>query len=152
MSDNVTGLPADRTRPLAVIVYRRIEPPTARMATSIIGHLNELEAAGIIDEVVDIPVPARVDATGEDPRADHGVASLNSLANETDVSLSPACRTIERSNKLTGDRETITVYPIVTLVVKDATDGSILAVAPSQTDTGHLPVPQLLDELENTDQ
>lgn len=152
MNTSVPSLLDNQTRPLAVTVYRRLDPPTAKIASSVIEELNELEATGVIDEVVDVPVPPRIADTDADPAADHESIQLTSVASEAGFSLTPACRTTERMNRLTGDREIITVYPIVTLVVKDASDGSVLAIAPSETDTGHVPVKQLLDELKRTSQ
>lgn len=134
-------------RPISVTVYRRIDPPIARASTEAIGRIIDLVNRGLIQEFDDVIVPSRR-YTPEHVALQQTVADeLDIAADRLGVTLEPAKQTINRYNQYTETDEQIDVLPAVTVVVKDAGDDSILAVAPVRMGDTYLRVEDLLDTL-----
>lgn len=136
-------------RPVAVTVYRRLDPPTARAAARACERVMGLSASGAIDGYEEVVVPPRVVATEAEGAVQGLIDELEAAAAALGVSLEPAMRTHHRHNRYTDERERVDVLPVLTMVVRDARDGSVLAVAPARTGDSCLRVEDLLGLLES---
>lgn len=94
-------------------------------------------------EAIDVPARQRTD-TATTAVADE----LRAGAKQLGVSLDPAMQTVERYNQLIETDEAVCVFPVVTLVVRDAEDDAVVAIAPVRTGETILPVSELIGALE----
>lgn len=131
-------------RPVTVTVYHRLEPTTANVAEEIVEQLEDFAAAGIIDGYDRIAVPGRQRRRNPEQQV---VDELSTCAKTLGVSLDPALRMTDRHNEFTRTEESVCVLPVVTIVVHDATDDSILALAPIRTGDSLVTVDDLLAAL-----
>lgn len=132
-------------RPLAVTVYHRLEPSCAATAADVIERMTSLVESGIIERLDRTPVPAR---QRTDTPGGEVVGELKACADGLGVSLEPALQTSRRRNEFTEMQEEVSVMPVVTLVVRDARDDSVLALAPVRTGDSVVLVSDLIESIE----
>lgn len=132
-------------RPLAVTVYRRADPSIAHVATSTLERIDDLLEEGTIDSVDEVIVPSR---HRSDLAGSGRIDELEQCAKRLGVTLEPALSRCQRHNHFTDTSEEVCVLPALTIVVRDHTDASILAIAPTKTEDTLLRVNDLLDAIE----
>lgn len=137
-------------RPVTVTVYRRVDPPSASTVSSTLSRIATLDEDGFIDSYEEVTVPSRQAVGIDTERSLSTLEDLEAAAECLGVTLEPALQRINRHNEFTDETEEINVYPVVSVIVRDAANGSILAVAPVRMGDTLIRVDDLLDALSRT--
>lgn len=122
---------------MIVTVYYRADSSAANTVNQVLDRLADLSAAGRGEKFRTISVVPRQVLLDMDEGSPPEFETLQTISRKLGAPLAPAREISQRDNQFTVNWKNVTAMLIFTIVVADARNDEPLAMAPTQTGSGH---------------